>query len=338
MGWKGTLRSVGAAVRAAERDAKRRQRELIAREKHYARLEAAERAAYEVEVFENTVELLRSVHKDCGDEIDWKKSLQAPKPTPPSRDDKAESAARRSVDGYRPSFLDKLFKRVEKKRAELAMRLTQAVAQDEAEFIRAKEEYEEELRDWEQLVELSRRILSGELQAQADAIKQLDPFSEIKTLGSDINFSLSEGVPLHVNLRVHGKGVIPKEIKSLLQSGKLSTKAMPAGRFNELHQDYVCACTIRVAREIFALLPNDSVIVTANDELLNPKTGHLEEQPILSVYFVRKTLNSLNLDELDPSDSMQNFVHVMGYRKTSGLAPVVALDPRQFKAVKESSE
>jgi hypothetical protein len=28
MGWKGTVRVIGAAIRAAERDAKRRQREL----------------------------------------------------------------------------------------------------------------------------------------------------------------------------------------------------------------------------------------------------------------------------------------------------------------------
>jgi hypothetical protein len=330
VGWKGTLRSVGAAVRAAERDAKRRQRVLIAQEKHYARLEAAERAAYEVEVFENSIELLRSVHRECGDEINWNENQQAPAPKPPIRADKAEKVAQLKVDNYRPSFFDKLFKRVEKKRAELSLRLTQAVAQDDEDFKRARKEYEAKLSDWTQLVELSRRILAGELAAQLDAIKQLDPFSEIKTLGSEISFVAGEGAPLHAHLKVHGKGVIPKEIKSLLQSGKLSTKTMPAGRFNELHQDYVCACAIRVAREVFAVLPIQSVIVTANDELLNAKTGHLEEQPILSVFFVRKTLNSLNMEELDPSESMRNFVHAMGFRKTVGLAPVVALNPNDF--------
>ena len=58
------MRSFGAAVRASERNAKRRQRELTLQEKHYDRMQAAEQAAFEVGVFENTVELLRSVHKE----------------------------------------------------------------------------------------------------------------------------------------------------------------------------------------------------------------------------------------------------------------------------------
>ena len=37
MGWKGAVRSIGAAVRAAERDAKRRQRELEKRQRQYTK-------------------------------------------------------------------------------------------------------------------------------------------------------------------------------------------------------------------------------------------------------------------------------------------------------------
>jgi hypothetical protein len=35
MGWKGTIRSVGAVVRATERDAKRRQKELERQQNQY---------------------------------------------------------------------------------------------------------------------------------------------------------------------------------------------------------------------------------------------------------------------------------------------------------------
>jgi hypothetical protein len=111
---------------------------------------------------------------------------------------------------------------------------------------------------------------------------------------------------LEARLAIHGSHVIPSEIKSLLKSGKLSTKAMPVGRFNELHQDYVCSCALRVARELLAILPDDLVIVTALDNVLNSSTGHVEELPILSVAFSRITLNSLNLDAIDPSDAMKN--------------------------------
>ena len=208
--------------------------------------------------------------------------------------------------------------------------MNQAVIKDEENFKRANSDYELELKDWAQLVEISKRVLAGESKALLEAIKQLDPFSEISTLGSEVSFTAEDGVPMHAVVRVHGKGAIPREIKSLLQSGKLSKKAMPVGRFNEIHQDYVCACVLRVAREVFAVLPVQTVIVTAKDEMLNAKTGHLEELPILSVLIPRKTLNSLNLDEIDPSDSMQNFVHVMGFKKTTGLSSVVPLNPMDY--------
>lgn len=92
-----------------------------------------------------------------------------------------------------------------------------------------------------------------------------------------------EGGVLEAKLAIHGSHAIPSEIKSLLKSGKLSTKAMPGGRFNELHQDYVCSCALRIGRELLAILPDELVIVTAMDNVLNSSTGHMEDQPILSV-------------------------------------------------------
>ena len=82
---------------------------------------------------------------------------------------------------------------------------------------------------------------------------------------------------------------------------------MPKTKFYELYQDHVCSCVLRVGRELVALLPVEMVLVTAMGRLLNKKTGHIEEQPILSVLMPRKTLDSLNFDLIDPSDSMDNF-------------------------------
>lgn len=51
---------------------------------------------------------------------------------------------------------------------------------------------------------------------------------------------------------------------------------MTKGTFNEIYQDYVCSCVLRVAREIYAIIPDDLIIITAVDKLLNLKTGHKE--------------------------------------------------------------
>jgi hypothetical protein len=78
------------------------------------------------------------------------------------------------------------------------------------------------------------------------------------------------------------------------------------------------------------LLPVEAVVVHATSDLLNTSTGHLEEQPIVSAAIVKDTLGKVNLDALDPSDAMSNFVHNMDFRKTRGLMAVERLDPLAF--------
>ena len=127
---------------------------------------------------------------------------------------------------------------------------------------------------------------------------------------------------MEVSIHVHGVDIVPRKQKSLLKNGKLSVKQMPKGKFYEIYQDYVCSCVLRVANEIFSGIPDEKVIVTAMDEILNTTTGHLEKSPILSVCVSRNTLRKLNLDSIDPSDSMRNFAHNMSFKKTSGFEKV----------------
>lgn len=66
MGWRGILRDIQAASRRAEREAYRRRRALEERRRYLDRMEEYERVAYEVELYNNQIELLVSVHKACG--------------------------------------------------------------------------------------------------------------------------------------------------------------------------------------------------------------------------------------------------------------------------------
>ena len=84
----------------------------------------------------------------------------------------------------------------------------------------------------------------------------------------------------------------------------------------------MCSCAIRIARDMFALLPLTIVVVHAVDNILNSETGHHEDATILSVVFERDTLNRLNFADIDPSDAMNNFRHNMKFLKTSGFKPV----------------
>jgi hypothetical protein len=119
-------------------------------------------------------------------------------------------------------------------------------------------------------------------------------------------------------------------VKTLTSSGKLSVKAMPKGRFQEIYADYLCGCAFRVAREVFAVLPVDTLLVTACAESVDPKTGLEGQKPVLSVVFPRSKISQLNFDRLDPSAAIAEFQHrarFSGGRKSASFEAVAPLTP-----------
>src|SRR4051794_20395375 len=78
-------RSIEAQFRRNEREAQRRQRELERRVKEQAKLSAIEQAKLEVESYENTLEVLLSVHKEQGKSWDWLQVLASLPPVVPQR-------------------------------------------------------------------------------------------------------------------------------------------------------------------------------------------------------------------------------------------------------------
>ncbi|HHI30807.1 MAG TPA: hypothetical protein ENL17_03755 [Candidatus Methanoperedenaceae archaeon] len=330
MGWKGTLRSIRAEMRRAERDAQRRQRELEKQHKQLEKMQELERAAYEVQVYENYVDLLLSVHKECSDTWDWEKIRSSEPPTKPTKSHTHEELAKAELDKFKPGVFDKILGRAESNRDKLVRNVRGARETDENEYQEALQAYEQEYVDWGAAREVSDKILAGSVAAYIDTIIQTDPFSDISELGSSIKFQAESITLVEATLHVNSEQVIPSEAKSLLKSGKLSVKQIPKGRFYELYQDYVCSCVLRVARELFALLPIEMVIVNARGSLLNTQTGYMEEQPILSVTIPRKTLEGLNFEMIDPSDSMNNFVHRMTFRKTKGFSAVEIFKASDF--------
>ncbi|MPQ86238.1 hypothetical protein F0170_20980 [Pseudomonas sp. MAFF 730085] len=330
MGWKGTVRSLQASARRSERNAHRRQRELEKRRNDYAKMQSLEQAAYEVEVYENHIDILLSMHKECAQPVKWERLLSNPEPRQPFKSDTLEQEATHAAATYHPNFWVRLFKREARQRAALQGKIGSARVDDEKQYQAQFKEWKSAHSEWAEERDIAIRILDGDHQAKLDAIEAIESFAEISHLGSGIQMVVHEAGILEAKVAIHGSGVIPTEIKSLLKSGKLSSKAMPAGRYNELHQDYVCSCALRVGRELLAILPDDLVIVTALDNVLNSSTGHTEEQPILSVAFSRPTVDGLNLETIDPSDAMKNFVHNMAFKKGAGFSAVTALEAKGF--------
>ena len=331
MGYRGAIRGFGAAIRAAERDAKRRQRELERQQREMERMEELERAAYEVEVYENYIDVLSSIHKECGDVWDWQEIKSSNPPAEPQLQKTHVQAAQKALDNYSPSFFDKTFKKVEKKRNKLLQNLEEARKLDKAEYQKAMEEFKKDYEEWEILNDMAKKVSEGDIETYPEVVKYVNPFEEISDYGSQIKFQFLNKDFIVADLMVREKDIIPTEVKSLLRSGKLSEKPMPQSRFQELYQDYVCGTVLRIARELFALLPIQMSIINAAANILNTKTGHMEDMTILSVSVSRKTLESLNLEAIDPSDSMENFVHKMDFKRGKGFNPTERLNPSEFQ-------
>jgi len=327
MGWKGFVRSVNSSIKAAERDSRRRQRALEKQQIQEQRMEEREQAALEVEIYENYIDRLVSVHKEYSDRIDWNSVKDSQPPSKPTRQSVNEEKAKTLYETYKPGMVDKLLKRTDKRKEGLYNDIDKGRNLDDAEYNKAIEEFETATSDWEDSTKLAARLLDNDKDAYLEVIQELNAFAEIAEIGSSLNFIIGESRIIEASLNVHGEEVIPNESKSLLRSGNVSVKKMPLGKYYELYQDYICSCVLRVANELFSVLPVNSVVATAIDNLLNSSTGHIEEQPILSVAIPRATLETLNLDVIDPSDSMRNFVHNMNFKKTKGFAAVEKLSP-----------
>ena len=226
MGWKGTVRSIGAAVREAERAAKRQQRELERQQKQYAKMVELERAAFEVDQYENFIARIVSVHADRSPRINWGAMLKEDPPREPARRHRHEDQANDAFMSFEPSFIDKLLRRVESKSEALGIEIEAAKQRDEADYAQALRGYEKDQAEWEESQALARRVLDGDLEAYAHVVKELGPFTEISDLGSRVAFEFTNKRLIEAEVHVHGEAVIPKESKGLLKSGKLTIKQM----------------------------------------------------------------------------------------------------------------
>lgn len=318
--WTAEIRRREAEDRRQERETRKRQKDLERRIKESAKLSVLEQARLEVEAHENALEVLLSVHKEQSAPIEWAKLASVIPPHQPMRSGRHEfvAALRLGVAGIEGAAKDN-------------NAVTEAArALDEHEYQDVREGYERELAESERLRALAKRVLAGEAGAYSEATSEFSSFGEIAHLGSSIHITVHSPKLIECVLTVNGWEAIPAEMKSLTAAGKLSVKAMPKVRFHEIYQDYVCGCVLRLAREVMALLPVDEVLVTASVNGTDARTGKQTELPVLSVAIARAAVEQLDFEQLDPSNSMEMFLHrgdVTASRKGGEFLPVVPLKP-----------
>lgn len=337
MGWRGALRTVVAMQRASEREAQKRHREHVRHEKALAKQAALESAAEEVEAFDRHLESLVSVHKIRCESVDWRSIQSQTEPPKPVRAYVHETVARKKIHEYNPGFITRTLGGEERAKLRLQNALEKAQDRDREIFNNAFLSWKKDHDQWKKEVALASGVRNGLVKAKTAALRYLNPFTRLENGGLTISIHADEksGLVTATLALDSAENIIPSKTKSLLQSGKVSTKKMPVGRYYDLYQDYICSCILRVGNEILGVLEDDLIVINATIELLNTSTGHQEQTPIVSVAISRKTLSKLNLSAIDPSDAMANFVHRMNFNKTKGFLAVEPFQPPDFEAKDE---
>jgi len=185
------------------------------------------------------------------------------------------------------------------------------------------EQYLKNNEDYKEMMDIVNGVISKNSQSYTYALNFFKPFEDLQEYGSDISFNVKSERVI-VDFYVHSEEVIPKTTKRLLRrKTEVREDEMPNSRFNQIYQDYVCSCILKIAKEIFQLLPYVNISqINAKGSVTNSATGNAEEQTIASVIIDRSILDTLNFDLLDPSDSMSNFDHRMDFKKNKGFNPV----------------
>ena len=173
-----------------------------------------------------------------------------------------------------------------------------------------------------ELVPFAESVLNGDIDSYYKVIAEVGPFDDLLEYGSGFEVGTDDPRMLEVEFQVKSEEIIPTQYPDMKASGELVMKEFSKSAYYELVQDYVSSTMLRVARDAFALLPIQTVIIHAVDKVLNPATGNDEEVTICSVKIKRDALATLNFERIDPSDCLESFECNVKFRKTTGYAPV----------------
>jgi hypothetical protein len=264
-----------------------------------------------VDDFNELLDMIRSIHEECSETIDWISLKNKPEPFNNMLPGPHEEEALRSLHDAKPGFIGKLIPAAHNNKMK---KLNDAV-------LAAREEDKQVYEDWENMKKLATQVLSGEIDSYFYVVSEMHPFDEILDYGSD--FNIGTDIPNILEVEFHAKTdkVVPNHVLEITKTGKLSSKKMTKTMHYDIAQDYICSCVLRTAREVFALLPIESVVIHVVDKV-QPIIGNEYEDTVLSVLIDRKRFEQISFSGIDASDTIEIFKCNMSFKKTGGLKPV----------------
>ncbi len=157
---------------------------------------------------------------------------------------------------------------------------------------------------WAYYHNMASKILAGDIDSYLQLIYEVNPLDDLLVYGSNYEFGTDDPKKIEVEFNVNINAL--SEAKRKLSNTE----------YNLLLQDFVCSVCIRIARDMFALLPIKNTIVHAV----------LDGRTIVSVDFDRQSLSKVKFGYIDPSDTFEKFKHNMDFNENSGFSTVSNLE------------
>lgn len=175
------------------------------------------------------------------------------------------------------------------------------------------------------LANFAKEVLNGDDETYLKVIEIAQPFNDLVDLASDFEVGVVDDEFMGVNFNLLSIDEIPDTTTTILKSGKMSEKKISNGAKNEIYRDYASSISIRVARDVFALVPVSKVGVNASVKRISPMTGNEEEITVISVVFDREKMNTINFNNVQPFEALKNFENNVNFKKTTGFNEVLPL-------------
>ena len=269
----------------------------------------------EVADFNNFIEHIISFHKECDYEYDWESILKEPAPFNVGEKGPNEVSALDKLHSYKPNILGKVFKVLDdKRREELEEEVEKAIKEDKKLY-----------KSWENQRKVSQSILQKNPKAYMKLLKDIQFCNELAGFIDSFKFQASDGGTLIIECNINIDDVIPTHYKTLTKTGKLSIRKYNKTDYYAVIKGYVSGLTLRIARNIFGLLPIKTVIINIQTDVLDTQVGKVDNITMLSVKIDKTMLKKLNFDLIDPFDALNNFEHNVRFLKTKGFQAVEKL-------------
>lgn len=150
---------------------------------------------------------------------------------------------------------------------------------------------------WRYYHEAASKVLSGDIDTYLKVIEDINPLSDLLRYGTGFEFGTDSPLKMEVEFQIN-------------------TDYISMSQNSSEYQDYVCSVAIRIARDMFALLPVQKVVVHATDGA----------KDILSVCFDKKTFSKLKFNFIDTSNTVEKFECIMDFDENRGFSEIIRLE------------